>query len=146
MKKLFFLLLLLPCLSFAQLNAGIAAGYDTHGRAMATGYMGATIWQIVEVTGEIRPSLTRSAFSHNYMGGKIGMHIINPDDAGLSIIPAVGYYYDLKSQDKTNLNKYYWAASIKTVLQLTDGGNGAFLEGMYINKSAQFTIGINVTL
>lgn len=146
MKKIIIILLLLPCISFAQLNAGIAAGYDTHGHGIATGYIGATIGQIVEVTGEIRPSLTRSVFAHNYIGGKIGMHIVNPNDAGLSIIPAIGYYYDLKSQDKTSLNKYYWAPSLRTGMQMNDSGNGFFIEGMYIAKSAQFTIGINVVL
>lgn len=140
------LILLLPCISFAQLNTGIAAGYDTHGRAIANWYVGATISKIIEVTGEIRPSLTRSVFAHNYIGSKIGLNLTSPDHAGLRIIPAIGYYYDLKSQDKTNLNKYYWAASLKTVMQINDSGNGLFLEGLYIGKSAQITVGINVTL
>lgn len=143
MKKLFILLIaFIPIISFSQVNTGMALGYDTHGRAVAALSVGATIGKILEIQGEVRPSLSRSAFAHNYIGGRIGLNLINSDLDGLSIIPGAGYFYDLKSQDKPDLNKYYWGAFLKSIIMVTENG-GLFVDAMYINKSVQASIGIH---
>lgn len=144
MKKLFILLIGLPFTSEGQLNTGIGAGWDTHGRAVAVWSVGCSVAKLVEVQAEIRPSVSRSVFAHNYMGGRIGLNLINPDDAGLSVIMGGGYFYDKKSSDKTSLNKYYWGTFVKSIIQVNERSNGClFVEALYINNSAQFAVGIH---
>lgn len=146
MKNLILIsILLIPIISFSQLNTSAAIGYDTHGRPMAQWGFGIEAGQF-NVSGQIRPSLTRSVFAHNYLGASIGFNIFNPGTAylkALSIIPSVGYFYDLKSQDKTNLNKYYWSAGIKTIKMLKEEA-GLFIETIYINHSVQASFGMHL--
>lgn len=129
----------------SQVNTTLAAGWDSHGRAIAfwsVGYQKS----IFNLNGEIRPSLSRSSFAHNYIGGRFSINLIDPDAqemTGLSIMPGVGYFYDLKSSDKTNLNKYYWAACLRTHIKVTDDGALTF-DAIYLNKSMQLSIGMTV--
>lgn len=150
MKKLKRLLFLLAFLTgctkaHSQVNTTMALGYDTHGRAIAfwsVGYQKS----IFNLNGEIRPSLSRSSFAHNYIGGRFSINLIDPDAqemTGLSIMPGVGYFYDLKSSDKTNLNKYYWGPCLRTHIKVTDEGALTF-DAIYLNKSMQLSIGMTI--
>lgn len=141
-KLLISLLAFFSCNSSkSQLNTAMGLGYDLNGRAIATLSIGATVAKIVEIQAEERPSLSRNSFAHNYIGGSLGLNMLNKDD-GLSIILGEGYYYDLKSQDKTSLNKYYFGTFVKSIIMINDNG-GLFVQALYINSGAQFTAGIH---
>lgn len=144
MKKFIYLLLfkLIPVITFGQVHSGLALGYDTHNKLLGAWNIGYEK-DIVVMDAEIRPNLTRNLPINNYCGFKLGLNLINPDEDGLSIIPGLGYYYDFRSMDKTKTNAYYFGYSLKSIIQVTNDG-GLFIEGMYINKSAQITIGMNV--
>jgi hypothetical protein len=147
LKQLIYLLAFLTVCSKAhsQVNSTMAVGWDSNGRAIAfwsVGYQKS----VFNLNGEIRPSLSRSSFSHNYIGFRAAINLIYPDAqemTGLSILPGVGYFFDMKSQDKTNLNHYYWAYCLRTHIKVTDDGALTF-DGIYLNKSLQLSIGMTV--
>lgn len=141
MKKLIALLLFIPLLSKSQVFSSLALGYDLKGAPIANWAIGYNKG-IVNTQIEMRPSLTRKVETNNYFGMRIGMNVINPDDAGLSIIPGFGYYYNKRSNDKRQLNNWSAGYSLKSSLDITENGT-AFIEGFYSN-SFQFTIGMQV--
>jgi len=128
----------------AQLNTGLGIGYDTHGRAIASWSAGYEKGRF-NVEGQIRPSLTRNVKTNNYIGGNIGLNLINAPDAYLkafSLIAYAGYFYDRVSNDKLILNKYYFSGSLRAIKMINENG-GIFAETMYINKSIQASFGIH---
>lgn len=141
-KTIIMLMVLMPFISMAQMTSSLGYGYDLNGRAMAKWSVGYTAFQIVELEGEIRPSISRNIFAHNYVGFRGGIHAVNPDESGLFLIIGAGYYYDMRSQDKKSWNKDYLGTFVKGGTMLNENG-GLFLEGLFINNSAQFCLGIH---
>lgn len=146
MKQLLLILLvgLIPIVSFSQFHIGGGLGYDTHtAKPIANLNMGIEA-SIVVLDAEIRPSMSRNLPLHNYMGGKFGINIVHKED-NISLIPAIGYYYDDMSSDNKTLNKSYIGYSLKSVYMITETG-GVHLETLYINNSLQITIGMTVKI
>lgn len=102
----------------------LSAGYEAHN---------------VQVQAVMSPCLSRSINANNYFGIKAGYDI-----AG-HIIPSVGYYYNLHSDDNKSLNQYYPGVSLKGVLPINERG-GIYLDGMYIHKSFEVTAGFHIVL
>lgn len=147
LKHLFYLFIFLCSCnnSKSQINSGLFLGYDTHGRMISTWSIGYEK-SIFNFQGEIRPSLSRNVAAHNYIGFRFSLNLENPDGeemTGLSVLPGIFYGYDLKSQDKVYLNKWFFAPTLKTIIMITDNGGLSF-DGMYINKSVQISMGIHL--
>jgi hypothetical protein len=136
MKNLLIILLLLPLVTHAQLNVTLGAGTDFKNSVANMGLGYETNNMIMEAS--ISPSITRNVNTHNYMGIAAGYHV-GP------FIPAIGYYYDHVSSDKTDLNKYYVGYSIKAVKEINDNG-GVYLSGMYINNQTLLTGGVIIII
>lgn len=129
--------------SIAQVNANFAAGADTHKHIVYNLGFGYDVGRL-QFTGEIRPSFTRDADTHNYLGFKGGIGLFNEADAYLlskQLYAEVGYYRDHVSEDKTELNKWHYAAGIKGVKMITEQG-GITGELLYINESVQANFGM----
>lgn len=141
MKKLIILLLFIPLLSKSQIFTSIAAGYDTKGAPIGNWAIGYNK-NLFNVQAEMRPSLTRKVEMNNLFGFRLSANLVNPDEDGLSILPGIGYYFNRKSNDHKQLNKWVYGYSLKTGLDITETGT-AFIEGFYSN-SFQFTIGMQV--
>lgn len=149
MKQLLFfilftviMILLFGCKSYGQIHSDMALGYDTHGRAIASLSVGVTASEILEIQGEIRPSLSRSSFSHNYAGFRGGLRLINLNESTFYVSLGGGYFHDLKSNDHKELNKNYFGTYIKGVQMINDRG-GVLLDLLYINNSLQVSTGIH---
>lgn len=146
LRKWFYLILFLSIScnrAKSQVFSGLAFGYDTKGSPIGNLSIGYN-YEILNLQGEIRPSLTRKVEMNNLLGLRLSLNLINPDEDGLSILPGVGYYYNHESSDKRNLNKWQLGYSIKSSIVVTDDGS-LFIEGFYSN-SFQITIGMQVTL
>lgn len=143
MKKLFYYILfnLLPVITFAQIFTSIGTGYDTKGAVIGTWALGYNKG-IGNFQAEIRPSLTRKVEMNNLLGFRLSVNLINPDEAGLSILPGIGYYRNLHSMDKTDLNVWQYAYTLKSMIEVSENGN-LYIEGLYTKKSFQFTAGIH---
>lgn len=144
MKKLFLIAaILIPAITFSQIFSSLAAGYDTKGTPIGTLAFGYNKG-LLNFQGEIRPSLTRKVEMNNLLGFRLSANLVNPDEDGLMILPGIGYYYNRKSSDKRNLNKWQYGYTLKAGTEISEGGNAVFIEGMYIDRSAQITIGMQV--
>lgn len=142
MKKLLlftvlFFVLLSAKRCYCQVNTGFGIGYDTHGRGITQLSLGYET-RILHFNAEIRPSLSRSAFSHNYIGGTLSANLAAPNSE-FQLLPGIGYYYDDRSHDKIELNKWYTGYSLKIVELVGQQQNGICLQTLYINHSLQIT-------
>lgn len=146
MKKLLLLLItIIPVILFAQIEMGIGAGIDTKTvKPIANTYIGFRVSQF-SLNAEIRPSITRTANVHNYVGGKVGVDLSDRSQNNASVIIGAGEYYDIRSQDKTQLNSFKTAFFAKGIWYLKEY-NGLYIETFYINKSVQLSFGMHVTL
>ena len=122
----------------AQLKADIGLGmnYNKELRPMAKIGFG---YELKKVVTEFvfQPTISRQSNPDTYFGVKAGYNI-----SGL--IPTIGYYYDYRSADDKEQNK--WAGvgySLKYVYLLGEQG-GLFLEGMHVNKSTQVIAGFYI--
>ena len=59
----------------------------------------------------------------------------------ISILPGIGYYYNMKSEDKVNINHWEYGYSLKSIFKVTQNGS-IFIEGFYAN-SLQLVAGIH---
>lgn len=144
MKKLSLLLIaLIPLITFSQVFSSLSAGYDTKGTSIGAWAIGYNKG-LINLQGEIRPSLTRKVEMNNLLGFRLSFNVVNPEDEGVSILPGVGYYYNHVSSDKRNLNKWQLGYTLKTGVDISEGGNSVFIEGMYIDKSVQISLGMQV--
>jgi hypothetical protein len=143
-KLLFLIASLTGCNpSIAQVNANFGIGADTHKHIVYNVGFGYDIGRF-QFTGEIRPSFTRDADTHNYLGFKGGIGLFNEADAYLlskQVYAEFGYYYDKVNSEKVELNKWHYAAGIKGVKMITEQG-GITGELFYINNSIQLTAGM----
>src|SRR5690348_1978807 len=109
MKKLIILCLLCALavlLHFkcdAQPHFNMGAGYDIKTQkpvgCIAAGY---TVAHLITLQGSIQASLTRQANVNNYFGGSAGLYL--PVAQNMQIIPAAGYYYNLRNGDDKSQN------------------------------------------
>lgn len=144
MKKIIYCILfkLIPVITFGQAFTSIGTGYDTKGAIIGTLALGYNKG-LINAEAEIRPSLTRKVEVNNLLGFRLSANLINPDEAGLSILPGIGYYRNLKSLDKTNLNKWQYAYTLKSSIEITETG-ALYIEGLYSEKEFQFSLGMTV--
>src|SRR5665647_2799393 len=127
MKKLFFILLLLPAIVGAQVHFGLGAGYDvSKSKPLANINIGYTASNNIMIEAVMQPAITRAVNSDHYFGGKIGYNIHN-------LVPAVGYYYNYKNADDKAMNKWIGVGySLKYILPVNDNG-GLYAEALYLN-------------
>lgn len=136
---IFFLFLLAPLFSIAQVNADLGAGYDVKsGQVISSLSVGFQSHNVV-TEAVLTPTLTRKINCGNYAGFKIGYNI-----AGAGIIPSIGYYYNYYNNDqKFQYNCWCVGYSLKAIIPVNDNG-GLFLNGMYINHSEQVSAGFHI--
>lgn len=144
LKKLFILFIFFCSCKHAigQVYSEMSAGYDTNGRLIGILSLGCIASNILEIQGEIRPSLTRSIYAHHYVGLSGGIRLLNDEENTLHVSMGAGYFHDLVSNDHKELNKSYLGTYVKGVKMINDRG-GVSIGVLYLNSSAQFTAGIH---
>lgn len=136
------MILLFSCnKGYSQVNMGMAAGYDTHGRCIAVLSAGYSK-SFITFQGELRPSLTRSRFQHTYAGFRAGINFIRPEYNDFTVSMGGGFFHDLRSMDFKEQNKNYAGTFVKGIQMFNDRG-GVMVDLLYINNSLQATIGIH---
>lgn len=136
---IFFLFLLAPLFSIAQVSADPGAGYDVKTGQVISSLGIAYQSHNVVTEAVLTPTLTRKINCGNYAGFKIGYNI-----AGTGIIPSIGYYYNFYNNDqKFQYNCWCVGYSLKAIIPVNDNG-GLFLNGMYIHHSAQISAGFDI--
>lgn len=155
MKKFILLLIvLLPLATFAQiyiemgggaeyLQNGVATGEDNAGKE--TGIknvfpvmklaVGAEFNNSIVVETVLQAGITRTKNVGAYFGFKGGYNFGN-------IVPAVGFYYGYLDADNTDKNAGHVGYSLR-YQKFVNEQAGLFVEGLYINKTAQLTAGIH---
>lgn len=122
----------------AQLKADIGLGlnYNSELHPMARMSFGYELNK-VNVETVFQPSITREINPDAYSGIKAGYNFSN-------LIPMIGYYYDYRSADNKDENKWSGIGySLKYVYRLGHRG-GLFVEGLYLNKSTQLIAGFHI--
>lgn len=131
---------------FCQFHIGIGLGYGTDNKAVAALNIGYE-WTILVVDAQIRPTLSRDNLTtknfNNYIGGSLGINLINPDDAGLSVIPSVGYYHNSQVNGLKGYNEDCFGYSLKSIIMFKEEV-GLQFEGLYINKGVELLVGIAI--
>lgn len=152
MKNLFIILLLLPAICIAQdwrqpvfsnenstISVSMGVGFDFAATKVLGTINAAYERNNIRLEGELSPSITRASASNSFIGLKIGY------DIAKIFTPSVGYYHNLVSTDNKELNKNYFGYSAKLIIPVSPQ-SGVFLNGLYINKSMQFTVGAHCVL
>lgn len=136
MRRLSFLLLFIPALSFSQLHIDMGIGYDiSTSKPLATISLGVDAGPLV-FDAFMMPSLTRAAAVNNYFGVKAGLKIHN-------VTPAIGFYNNHRSADDVTLNGNYAGYSINVLQPVGEAGSYIFINGLYCHKGFQLTTGLH---
>lgn len=152
MKKLLFIFLLVPALSQAQFSINVGGGIGT-----ATKYTGIdevdrpvnknTIAPVAKLSLSYQfsnimleaiemPTITRTVNAPNYFGMRAGYNI-----ASSGIIPSIGYFYTLRSEDDPAQNKWAPGIALKYQFNINERG-GLYCEASYMKSgSAGITAG-----
>lgn len=145
MKKLLSLLITtIPFLLNAQIQMGIGAGINLKNTYPIVNTFIGYRTSIFSLDAEIRPAATRKANTNSLSGLKFGIDLLDRELTNASLIASVGYFYNLRSYDKTKLNRYQFGYSLKGVWYLKYQ-NGLFVEIFY-SKEFQIGAGIHVAL
>ena len=72
----------------------------------------------------------------------LNLNLFDTDLTNAFLYSGIGYYYNRQSADKVQLNKSYFAYSLKWVQLIND--NGVFLQTFVINHSVQISAGLVV--
>lgn len=158
MKKIIFLFLVtLPVISRAQLFFNLGAGVATRTEystslneeqspvantsksvlpkmQISAGYQ----YKKIIAEAEMLPTITRETNASNYFGAKAGIDICG-------LVPAVGYYFNLRNSDNAENNSSAFGYSLRYQLAINERG-GVFAEAMLIENSYQLTAGCNIQI
>lgn len=141
-----FILILIVALSIhanAQAHTSWGMGYDlTQKNTIGLFGFGFEKDKIV-IDADASFAFNHSIKSNNLMAVKLGY-----DFAGL-IVPQIGYFYNLKSNDYKELNYSAIGYSLKIILPITkirENGSGFFVSAIYVNKQTQILAGLHAVL
>lgn len=155
MKKLIILLLYkcIPVIVLCQGHANVGLGYSSTHKPMAEfGY--GVAYSRFNIDMEVRPMLSPAATKNDntnynaYIGGRLGVNILDPKKKAIAIIPQIGYYYNYIIGDHSDpSNKWDPSESIKIMYTMTLNNTfGIYADIMHIHKTTQFLVGTHIII